>query len=207
MRHWPKARIGYKPLSACIKRKIHGLFRARVETHPAPLARDGIHHEILADRLPTAQLAAQPALGTLVRIDDCRITGCKIVPFSDFRGHDQMQIRCVHVRIAQHLAFPQCGKRRHQAGFACSAFSADDHQFLHIISRNCFTSRLTSEALIKRICPPRQLHQSECTIAGSVLSTAERRLRASGRANTPARFAGQKEFPSGSATFPSRHRF
>ena len=58
----------------------------------------------------------------------------EIVVFFDPRIRNQMEVRRVHISIAEHLVFRQCSKGGYNTGLSGSSFATYDDKFFHYVS-------------------------------------------------------------------------
>ena len=121
-----KSGIRNEPLTTCIYRKINRILRTEIDSNATALAFNGIHYKILTNGIPPAQLPAQTALCAFIRVDNCCITGLKIMAFLDLGIHNQVEVG-IHITVAQDLVFCKGCKCTDQAGLSGSSLTTYDN--------------------------------------------------------------------------------
>jgi hypothetical protein len=118
-------------MAAALHRKINGRNRTEIDADATTFTADGVNLKLLADGIEAAEIEAGTATGTTIQIDKCFAAAHKIGALLNFGLHQQMEIGSIDIRITQDAVFRQSGKSRGQAGFAGTAFAANNHYFAH----------------------------------------------------------------------------
>jgi hypothetical protein len=100
MDHRPHAGIRDKPLSTLLSREIDGPNRAEIDADPAPLARNPIDYEPLADCSEPTELPAPSTAGAAFGINYRLPAAKKISAFPDLGLEQKVQVGSIDIGVA-----------------------------------------------------------------------------------------------------------